>query len=93
MEVLVTALLKVSVGVMTAMSLLLLNYNLRYFLAFTDDQTFWLYHFCVALFSLVPITAVFELEAVFPDAGTIRAVMICLFMIPTFALLMRQQQE
>ena len=81
------------IGVLTAMSLLLLNYNLRYFLAFIDDQTFWLYHFCVALFSLVPITAVFGLEAVLPDDGAIRAVLVCLFLIPTLALLMRWEQQ
>ena len=92
-QMLFEPLLKVSVGVVTAMSLLLLNYNLRYFLAFIDGQTFWLYHFCVALFSLVPITAVFGLEAVLPDDGAIRAVLVCLFLIPTLALLMRWEQQ
>ena len=91
-QMLFEPLLKVSVGVVIAMSLLLLNYNLRYFLAFIDDQTFWLYHFCVAVGSLVPITAVFGLEAVLPDDGAIRAVLVCLFLIPTLALLMREQQ-
>ena len=91
-QMLFEPLLKVSIGVLTAMSLLLLNYNLRYFLAFIDDQTFWLYHFCVALFSLGVLTAVFGLEAVLPDDGAIRAVLVCLFLIPTLALLMREQQ-
>ena len=93
MEHMFEPLLKVSVGVLTVMSILLLNYNLRYFLAFIDDQTFWLYHFCIAIGSLVPIVAVFGLRTVFPDYGAIRAVVVCLFMIPTLALLMRWEQQ
>jgi hypothetical protein len=88
-----TALLKVSIGVLTAMSVLLLNYNLRYFLMFLDDQTFWLYHFCVATACLLPIMIVFGVQELFSDWGSLQAVIVCLFMIPTLALLMRQQQE
>lgn len=86
---LLSTLLKVSTVVSTLGAILLLNYNNRYFLAFIDNHTYWLYHFCVAVASLVPLTAVFGL----PKADSLMSLLILLFIVPTIAVLVRQEQQ
>lgn len=86
---LLSSLLKVSTVVSTLGAILLLNYNARYFLAFIDNQTYWVYHFCVATGSLVPLTAVFGL----PKADSLMGLLILLFIVPTIAVLVRQEQQ
>lgn len=81
--------LKVSTVISTLGAILLLNYNNRYFLAFIDNQTYWVYHFCVVVASLVPLTAVFGL----PQADSLMGLLILLFIVPTVALLIRQEQQ
>lgn len=87
--IILLSLLKVSMIVSTLGAILLLNYNYRYFLAFTDNQTYWLYHFCVAVVSLIPITAVFGL----PTAGSFRSLIVGILLVPTIAVLVRQEQQ